>query len=286
MKDLLEKLNELEKDLKKVNESTDPLKEMASMNISMNGENADEVAQLVNIMKSGGAPDAGPVMSMPPMKMPMDKAISISKGMDMPPDMGPPDMDGPMPLKGSGCGGEEIETEGDWANSPDEKYKDHNYMTKDISGGINKQKKMHKKANDGDNPMALEDEIRTELQAKLSEIMKEGKDKMPSKAHIMKMCKDGKTKAEICKMHPDCDQGKLKDMIDDCKEEMKESVAEAKFEKTGKSGDGSFDESGCVGEMKKLKASGCAKHEMFKKVKDDYGCSKKNFEKLYDAHCG
>ena len=63
---------------------------------------------------------------------------------------------------------------------------------------------MHKKANDGDNPMALEDEIRTELQAKLSEIMKEGKDKMPSKAHIMKMCKDGKTKAEICKMHPDC----------------------------------------------------------------------------------
>ena len=49
-------------------------------------------------------------------------------------------------------------------------------------------------------------------------------DKMPSKAHIMKMCKDGKTKAEICKMHPDCDQGKLKDMIDDCKKEMKESV--------------------------------------------------------------
>ena len=47
---------------------------------------------------------------------------------------------------------------------------------------------------------------------------------MPSKAHIMKMCKDGKTKAEICKMHPDCDQGKLKDMIDDCMKEMKESV--------------------------------------------------------------
>ena len=52
----------------------------------------------------------------------------------------------------------------------------------------------------------------------------EAEDKMPSKAHIMKMCKDGKTKAEICKMHPDCDQGKLKDMIDDCMKEMKESV--------------------------------------------------------------
>ena len=52
----------------------------------------------------------------------------------------------------------------------------------------------------------------------------EAEDKMPSKAHITKMCKDGKTKAEICKMHPDCDQGKLKDMIDDCMKEMKESV--------------------------------------------------------------
>ena len=38
-------------------------------------------------------------------------------------------------------------------------------------------------------------------------------------------------------------------------------MAEGKeeFEKTGKDGDGSFDESGCVGEMKKLKASGCPK---------------------------
>ena len=148
MKDLLEKLNELEKDLKTVNESVDPLSEMASMNISMNGENADEVAQLVSIMKSGGAPDAGPVgpKDMPKMDMPMSKAIDIIKGPQMAPDMGPdmgPDMDD-MPLKGSGCGGEEIETEGDWGNSPDEQYMDHNFMTKDLSGGINKQKKMHK----------------------------------------------------------------------------------------------------------------------------------------------
>ena len=50
---------------------------------------------------------------------------------------------------------------------------------------------------------------------------------MPSKAHIMKMCKDGKTKKEICDMHPNCDQEKLKKMIDDCKEEMKESYADS-----------------------------------------------------------
>ena len=55
-------------------------------------------------------------------------------------------------------------------------------------------------------------------------IIEAPEEKMPSRAHIMKMCKDGKTKAEICKMHPNCDQGKLKDMIDDCMKEMKESV--------------------------------------------------------------
>ena len=119
---------------------------------------------------------------------------------------------------------------------------------------------------------------------KVGEVKEEGK--MPSKAHVMKMCKDGKTKAEICKMHPDCDQAKLKAMIDDCQKEKKESVAEGEFKKAGKDGDGSFDESGCVGEMKKLDASGCAKHEMYNKVAEKYGCSKGQFEKLYASNCG
>jgi hypothetical protein len=86
-------------------------------------------------------------------------------------------------------------------------------------------------------------------------------------------------------MHPDCDQGKLKKMIDDCMKEMKESTNEAKFKKTGKEGDGSFDESGCVGEMKKLKASGCTKEEIKDKVTEKYGCSSEKFEKLYQSSC-
>ena len=54
------------------------------------------------------------------------------------------------------------------------------------------------------------------------ESVQEGKyESMPSKAHVKKMCKDGMTKAEMCKMHPNCDQPKLKAMIDDCKKEMK-----------------------------------------------------------------
>jgi ribosomal 50S subunit-associated protein YjgA (DUF615 family) len=31
---------------------------------------------------------------------------------------------------------------------------------------------------------------------------------------------DGKSVAEMCKMHPDCDQKELKQMISDCKKQM------------------------------------------------------------------
>ena len=66
--------------------------------------------------------------------------------------------------------------------------------------------------------------------AKDKEKMDEAEDKdgkMPSKSHIMKMCKDGKSKKEICDMHPECDQKELKSMIDDCKDEMKEKTDES-----------------------------------------------------------
>jgi hypothetical protein len=49
---------------------------------------------------------------------------------------------------------------------------------------------------------------------------------MPSKAHIQKMCDDGKSAKEIRKMHPDCDQDKLKVMIDDCSTQ-KEGMVDA-----------------------------------------------------------
>ena len=107
-------------------------------------------------------------------------------------------------------------------------------------------------------------------------VKEEEEAKMPSKAHIMKMCKDGKTKAEICKMHPDCDQAKLKAMIDDCQKEMKESLEEAKL----------IVEAGCVGEMKKLYASGCTKEAMYSQLNAEYNCNRKQFEELYAGHCG
>ena len=51
-----------------------------------------------------------------------------------------------------------------------------------------------------------------------------GKKPCPPMSHVKKMCKDGKSVAEICKMHPNCDQKELKQMVADCK---KKTVKEA-----------------------------------------------------------
>ena len=83
----------------------------------------------------------------------------------------------------------------------------------DIDGDGDKKEPMKKAAKDKKN--------------KKEKVKEAAEGKMPSKAHVKKMCKDGMTKAEMCKMHPDCDQPKLKAMIDDCKKEMKESVNES-----------------------------------------------------------
>jgi hypothetical protein len=53
-------------------------------------------------------------------------------------------------------------------NEPDPEYQDHKYMTKDLSGGINREKKAYAKAQDGDNAMAVE-AIKAQLMAALSE---------------------------------------------------------------------------------------------------------------------
>jgi hypothetical protein len=49
----------------------------------------------------------------------------------------------------------------------------------------------------------------------------------PPMSHVKKMCQDGKTVAEICKMHPDCDQKELKQMVADCKKKLSETSAAA-----------------------------------------------------------
>ena len=61
-------------------------------------------------------------------------------------------------------------------------------------------------------------------EASEEDIVNEADGEMPSKAHVMKMCNDGMSKAEMMKMHPDADKDKLSAMIDDCKEKMDEAA--------------------------------------------------------------
>ena len=145
------------------------INESASMNISMSGDNAGEVGELLKILKNAGMPDAAPVGAIDmPMDMPMDHDHNM-------PDESPCGSDeggmgdmkklaglkGPMPE-------EDVEEDG-WDNSPDEEYKDDDYIYQ--SGGMHKKKKAYPATQDGDNPMALETSIKEQLWAALNEKM-------------------------------------------------------------------------------------------------------------------
>jgi hypothetical protein len=135
-----------------------------SMNVSLNAR-GDAVEDLIKLMGGAIAPQDAPV-SMP-MPMPsagldthdhemgdMKKMMKLASDADMEPD----------------APADEPEME-DWDNSPEEEYSDTKTMTKDLSGGINREKKMHKPAADGDNPIAVETSIKEQLWAALNEKM-------------------------------------------------------------------------------------------------------------------
>jgi hypothetical protein len=75
-------------------------------------------------------------------------------------------------------GDDEVESREEYANEPDEEYKDINYITNKLAGGLNKPKGTYPKVATGDNPMQkinqmegseLRAYIRSELQQRLAE---------------------------------------------------------------------------------------------------------------------
>ena len=58
-------------------------------------------------------------------------------------------------------------------------------------------------------------------------IKAEKKQKLPSKKSILMMCGKGMSKSAICKEYSDCDQEKLKEMIESCMEEYKKKKNES-----------------------------------------------------------
>jgi len=272
----------LEEIYKKIEALDEALKETASASINMSGDTAEDVMKLMNALK--GESPAKDIADIPttikklepmdkPMGPPMDPHDNMVSMMDIVKDK-PEPMDMPMP----GCE-DEVAQEADYENEPDEKYQDQHYMTKDLSGGSEMgQKKSFPKVAGGDNPMALEDEIKAELSSKLAEFMKEA---------VCDKCDDddcegdcdedradeGKMPAGL-KAYHDKKKGKKSDDKED-----KEKTNEAKKDDKGKkvqlpSGK----------EMKKCKDDGMSKAEIMKKY-TEMGCEGKQLEKLYAAHC-
>lgn len=160
MLDILKKLDNIESK-KSLTESTltecppemgmaAPSSGPASLNISAGS--ASEMAQILKALMSIDHGSSGPVIDMNPE---YEGTVGGIAGAALGGAMGGI----PGAIAGGAIGdklsGDEKAVE-DWDNTPEEEYRDHKYMTKDLSGGINRQKKMYKPAAKGDNPMAVE----------------------------------------------------------------------------------------------------------------------------------
>ena len=174
------------------------LNEAASMII--NGDNADDVGIILDRIKGVTSPSA-PAPQGNTMRGDMDKFISAMgprEPIDMDPqaprgmgmgkldigmpspmggmddmdhdDMGDDDMDGAMIMGGDDDDMDDEKT-AEWANEPDEDYKDIDFMNNGIAGGINREKKAFLKAQPGDNAMAVES-IKARLLRALAEANK------------------------------------------------------------------------------------------------------------------
>lgn len=121
-------------------EEKNPLNESVTVNISVTGETPEEISSLLKKIMGGDSaldgssdPSKGVTVSMPPMAQTISKLNSL----DTP------------------CHQAVVD---DYKNEPEPAYKDVDYITKDVAGGLNKPKSMHKHSyKQGDNPMAMED---------------------------------------------------------------------------------------------------------------------------------
>ena len=165
-----------------------PEPDKVTMNVNMNAQGSDAIQDLIKLMGGAAAPQDAPVR-MPPMPNTGDDEMSKLKAIMTPKD--------------------EIASEEDYANEPDEEYADTQTMTKDLSGGLNREKKMHKPAAGGDNPMSVES-IKESLWAALNEKKLTDKEvQLPTGKEMKKCSDDGMSKKEIMDKYKGCDKDKL-----------------------------------------------------------------------------
>jgi hypothetical protein len=138
-----------------------------SMNVTLNAR-GDAVEDLIKLMGGQSNSHSEPDGDEMPMKLPMPAPSSSE------PDMA-------QLIAMTNAKDESVEEE-EWDNSPDEEYSDTKTMTKDLSGGINREKKAYAAAQDGDNAMAVESSIKEQLWKALQEkLTTEGRGRGKSK---------------------------------------------------------------------------------------------------------
>jgi hypothetical protein len=217
MRNILKNFNSVGK--KKINES-------AIAECGMGPSTAPKTPMSVNI--SG---DAGDISNMLRMLSGMESKVGgmpttiVASSMDDPSIPGRDDIEGDDDMHNAIEKDESME---EFVNEPDEEYADHKFMTKDLSGGINREKNMYKPAAKGDNPMAVEN-IKDRLYKALNE--------KNAKPDFLDMDKDGNKKEPMKKAVAD-KKKKVKeaakpDFLDmdkdgDKKEPMKKAVADKK----------------------------------------------------------
>ena len=162
MKDMIAKMDEIVGEKKTLNE--------ANLSINMSGSTAEEVGDLMRIMQLGGAekkdePTELPISIGPGPDMDMDKP----QGMEVPPSpCAAKKLPGPADdMKMKIMKMDAIADEG-WDNEPDEEYQSDEDVI--MSGNdLHKEKGAYPATASGDNPMALEDELKEKLMAALTQ---------------------------------------------------------------------------------------------------------------------
>jgi len=152
-----------------------------TMNVSMNASGKEHVADLIDMMKNAGMNDAKPVTpDMMPIRTDMERLRDIVDGPKDMDDLKPGMQGEPCPkcgkkhLGASNCMDDiemDDEAVAEYDNEPDEQYGSIDDVI-DTGDDLHKSKKAYAATQDGDNPMALEDEEET-LEQQILRLLKD-----------------------------------------------------------------------------------------------------------------
>jgi hypothetical protein len=118
-----------------------------TISVNFNASGKENVEDLLGMIKNAGLAPMGPAPAPRlPMRQDMDRLRAI---------VGEPEMEADAAYSEVVADDEDLE---EWDNEPEPEYQDHKYMTKDLAGGLNREKRAYRAAQDGDNAMAVEDE--------------------------------------------------------------------------------------------------------------------------------